>query len=260
MWRTELPVTLLVGLGAGLFAGLVGVGGSFVLIIVLVALGKLTQHQAHGTSLVVLVFTGLAGAATYAIRGAVDVPAAIALAAPAILTAPFGARFAHRLPEWKLKRAFGWFLVGVSVLVLLKGDLPGPSTPATGALGFTLLAAAGALNGYLAGMLGVGGGTLMVPALVLLGGFGQHVAQGTSLLAMVPTGVAGARAHWQLRNVVTPVLPGLVVGVFVGAYLGGSAAGALDDRTLRVLFALVSSGLALRLCRARPADSEGRST
>ncbi len=254
-WRSELATTALVGLAAGVFGGVVGVGGGFIMIMLMVGVTKLNQHQAHGTSVVALVFTGLAGAVPYALKGAVDLRAAAALAAPAVLTARYGALYAHTLPEWKLKRSFGGFLLFVSLLLLFKNRLPSSAEPAAGWIGLVVLAAVGALTGFLSGMMGIGGGSLMVSAMVLVGGFGQYVAQGTSLLAMVPTGVAAARAHWQLGNVVKRMLPGFIPGILVGAFLGGTLAGILDERTLRFLFAVLLVWTGIRFLRARRPSS-----
>ncbi|HEX7622549.1 MAG TPA: sulfite exporter TauE/SafE family protein, partial [Anaeromyxobacteraceae bacterium] len=214
-WRREAATLFVTGVVAGAFGGLVGVGGNVILILFLVGSGKLSQHQAQATSLVALVFTGLAGATRYGLMGAVDLAAAAALALPAILTARPGARYAHTLSEWQLKRVFGGFLLAVSLLLLLKHQLPGLSQPITGGHRMVVLIATGALTGFASGMLGVGGGSLMVPAMVLLAGFGQHVAQGTSLLAMVPAGAAAAHAHWRLGNVAKRLLPPLIPGVLI---------------------------------------------
>jgi uncharacterized membrane protein YfcA len=250
-WRRELAIMSLTGLGAGLFGGLVGVGGGVIMITLMIGVSKLDQHEAHGTSLVALVFTGVAGATTYGLRGAIDVPAAAALAIPAMFTAGWGARYAHALAEWKLKRCFGAFLVLVSVALLLKDRLPGVAEPVTGWRGIAALAVAGVVSGFVSGMLGVGGGSLMVPAMVLLVGIGQHVAQGTSLLAMVPAGAAGARAHWRYGSVVTRVLPGLIPGIVAGSYIGGNLAVALGDGTLRIVFAGILTWTGLLFLRAR---------
>jgi uncharacterized membrane protein YfcA len=234
-----IALSLGIGLTAGLFGGLVGLGGGIVMIPLMVRFAGLRQHQAHGTSLVALVFTGLAGAATYAGRGSIDVAAALSLAVPAMATARLGARHAHSLPEWKLKRAFGGFLLLVTALLLLKPYIAGASVPAVGFAKVSVLVATGAFTGFLSGMMGVGGGSLMVPAMVLLTGFPQALAQGSSLLAMIPAGTAGAHQHWQLGNVVRRLVPGLVPGVIVGAWLGGSLALRLTDETLRLAFAAV---------------------
>lgn len=118
-------MNLLIGLLAGIFGGLVGIGGGVVMIPLMVGVQKLTQHQAHGTSLVALVFTGLSGAVTYFLNGSLDFLAGLLLAATATFTARFGARSAHALPEWKLKRAFGGFLLLVALLLIVKPYLGG---------------------------------------------------------------------------------------------------------------------------------------
>jgi uncharacterized membrane protein YfcA len=103
----------------------------------------------------------------------------------------------------------------------------------------TVLLVTGALAGFTSGMMGVGGGAIMIPAMVLLAGFDQHVAQGSALLVMVPTGSAGAYTHWKLGNVRTNLLWGLVPGVLVGSYLGGTMAHSLSDSALRLIFAIM---------------------
>jgi uncharacterized membrane protein YfcA len=100
--------------------------------------------------------------------------------------------------------------------------------------------------GILAGLFGVGGGILFVPALVALG-LGQVEAQATSLLAILPTVAAGAwnqRRYGNLRAR-TALLLGLVsiVGVEVGAQIATS----LPETTLRRLFALLLFGVAAQL-------------
>jgi uncharacterized membrane protein YfcA len=74
---------------------------------------------------------------------------------------------------------------------------------------------------------------------VLLAGFDQHLAQGSSLLAMVPAGSVGAYAHWKLGNVRTALLTGLIPGILIGTYLGGTWAHALSEGALRIVFAMV---------------------
>ena len=66
----------------------------------------------------------------------------------------------------------------------------------------------GLVTGFLSGMMGIGGGAIMVPVMVLLAGFTQHVAQGTSLLVMIPAGAVGALTHQRLGNVVPELLWG----------------------------------------------------
>ena len=248
--------SLAIGLAAGTFGGLIGLGGGLVMIPLMVRFAGLRQHQAHGTSLVALVFTGLGGAATYASRGAVDVAAAASLAVSAMVTARLGARHALSLPEWKLKRAFGGFQLVVAALILSKPYLAGASAPAVGLSKVAVLVVTGGFTGFLSGMMGVGGGSLMVPAMVLLTGFPQVLAQGSSLLAMVPAGAAGAHQHWQLGTVVRGLLPGLVPGILAGTWIGSSLALRVSEATLRFAFASVVVYAGVRYLRApRPAPA-----
>jgi hypothetical protein len=232
-------MSFFIGLVAGLFGGLVGLGGGVVMIPLMVGIRKLTQHKAHGTSLFALVFTGIAGAITYFFEGSVDIAASALLAVTAVFTARAGAKFAHALPEQKLKRSFGGFLIFVSLLLLIKPYLPGLllSTAHWHRAGILLLA--GVFAGFFSGMMGVGGGAIMVPVMVLFAGMSQHMSQGTSLLAMVPGGGVGAYTHLKLGNVEGALLASLIPGILVGTYLGGTLAHKLPEAALRIIFAAV---------------------
>lgn len=248
-------MSFLVGLLAGIFGGLVGLGGGVVMIPLMMRFFRLTQHQAHGTSLMALVFTGLSGAVTYYLNGSVDLMASICLAAAAMSTSWLGALSAHALPEWKLKGAFGIFVIFVSLVLLSKPYFAQFSHPLAGWPRLAALLLSGAAAGFLGGMMGVGGGSIMVPALVLFLGLTQHTAQGSSLLAMVPAGGVGALTHWRLGNVVPNILLGLILGIILGTYLGGTLAHYLAEGSLRGIFAVVLIWLGLRDIRKAAAMS-----
>jgi uncharacterized membrane protein YfcA len=233
-------MSFLIGFCAGMFGGLAGFGGGVIMIPLMVGVLKVDQHRAHGTSLVALVFTGLSGAIIYSLKGSVNVTASVLLATTAVITARSGAHFAHSLPEWKLKRFFGGFLICMSlVMLLLKPYLPHFPGMETGWPKVVVLLLTGGFTGFVSGMMGSGGGAIMVPVMVLLLGFTQHLAQGSSLLAMAPTGSVGAYTHWKLGNTRTDLLKGLIPGILLGAYLGGTLAHYLSDGALRVVFAVV---------------------
>lgn len=238
-------MSFIIGLLAGLFGGMFGVGGGVVMIPLMVRVLHVGQLHAHGTSLAALVFIGIAGAITYGLKGSVDVIASVLLAATAIGTAHAGARYAHSLSEWKLKRAFGVFLLFVANVLFLKTYIPQFQFLLSGWLKIMALLIAGVLTGFLSGMMGIGGGSIMVPAMVILVGIDQHTAQGSSLLTMVPTGIAGALTHFRLGNVRTNLLTGLIAGVCIGTYFGGQVAHLMQGSTLRAVFAamLIWTGL-----------------
>jgi uncharacterized protein len=98
------------------------------------------------------------------------------------------------------------------------------------------LIAIGLIGGMLSGLLGVGGGTIMVPLLVFWAGYGQRDAHATSLGAIIPISIVSAAtlglgAHIDVRAAVL-----LTIGAIVGARVGASALARADDRKLQWLF------------------------
>lgn len=240
---------MLIGLTAGAFGGILGIGGGLIMIPLMVEILKLTQHKAHGTSLVALVFTGICGAITYASHSSIDIIAAALLALTAVLTAPFGARYIDALSERNLKKSFGAFLIFCSALLFLKPYLTNFISTVPGYTKIIILLTTGVLTGFLSGMMGVGGGTIMIPVMVILIGVTQHVAQGTALLVMVPTGAIGAFTHWRMGNVEKGILWGLIPGIICGTYLGGNVANIMTNNTLRLIFASMLIFVGLRYFR-----------
>ena len=228
-----------IGLAAGIFGGLVGLGGGAVMIPLMVSLLKVGQHKAHGTSLIALVFTGIIGTAIYGMNHNVDVAASMLLAVPAMITVRMGARYCNSLSEWKLRRAFGAFLIAVSVLMVSKSYLPHAASAPAEWLKIAILITTGLITGFLAGLMGIGGGALMIASMVLAAGYDQHMAQGSALLAIIPGGIVGAYTHWRLGNTEGYLLRGLVPGILLGTWLGGSFANVLPEINLRVVFAAV---------------------
>jgi uncharacterized membrane protein YfcA len=114
---------------------------------------------------------------------------------------------------------------------------------------YVALVAFGVLAGIASGLLGVGGGTLMVPFLTLAAGLTQHQAEATSLLVILPTAISGTIALRQRG--VGDVGRSLRFGVFgaIGAVLGALLALALPASTLRVIFAVFLAFVGLRLLR-----------
>ncbi|GAB6269728.1 MAG: sulfite exporter TauE/SafE family protein [Smithella sp.] len=243
-------ISFVIGLITGTFGGLIGIGGGVIMIPLMVEVLKLSQHKAHGTSLVALVFTGLGGAITYASHSTLNLAAAAFLALTAVLTAPLGARYCDVLTEKKLKKYFGVFLICCAAVLLLKPYLSDIIPPATGYTKIFVFLITGAFTGFLSGMMGVGGGTIMVPVMVILTGFSQHMAQGTSLLVMVPAGAIGAFTHWKMGNVEKGILWGLIPGIILGTYLGGNFAYLFSDNILRLIFVVVILWMGIRYVKA----------
>lgn len=257
-----LPTARAVALGvlAGVMAGLFGVGGGVILVPGLVLLAGLVQHQAHATSLAAIIITAPAALLPFAVEGAVSWPAAAALAAGAIAGAIGGADVMKRIPADGLRQLFGGFLLLVALRLVLPGT-GGTEADAAVALGageLGGLALTGVATGLLSALMGVGGGVVMVPAMVVLFGFGQHLAEGTSLAVIIPTALVGSWRH--ARNGYTRWRIGLVVGMggIAGGLAGGSLALLLPADVLQIAFAglLVVTGVRL-VRRARTAGTRG---
>ena len=90
--------------------------------------------------------------------------------------------------------------------------------------------------GLLAGMLGVGGGLVLVPGMVLLLNVEQHTAQGVSLAVITVTALAGAVTHYRQQNVVLKVVLGIAPAAVLFGFLGGIVANLIDASLLRRIF------------------------
>jgi uncharacterized membrane protein YfcA len=110
--------------------------------------------------------------------------------------------------------------------------------------GFVLL---GIATGVVASTMGIGGGIIFVPSLVVFFGFTQHIAQGTSLAIIVPTAVVGTVLHAKRGRVEWRVALLIAVGGVVGGLIGSRAALALDPDLLRRMFAALLVAIAVRM-------------
>jgi len=97
----------------------------------------------------------------------------------------------------------------------------------------------GLVVGVASGVIGIGGGILLVPILVLGFGFGQHLAQGTSLLAVIPTALSGALTHSRYGNVVWRAALWMGLGGLLGALAGAALALSLPREVLARAFGLL---------------------
>lgn len=103
----------------------------------------------------------------------------------------------------------------------------------------------GLAGGFAGGMLGIGGGAIYVPAMVILLGENQHSAQGASLAAIVPTAIVGSITHLRHSNIDIPVVAQVIPGAIVAAFVGGFIADKLDASTLQRIFGVVMVYLSL---------------
>lgn len=229
----------------GLSLGLIGGGGSIITLPVLVYLLNVAPHPAMGMSLAVVGATSLFGAALHYRNGNVKVPVALAFAAMGVIGAYHGARLTYLLSPPALLLTFASLMLVVSTRMLWAGHPA--EKPSPHKIRFERLLPAGLAVGVLTGFLGVGGGFLIVPALVLFAGIGMKEAVGTSLLVIAINSISGLAGHLQ-RSEFDLRLTSLVTAIaLLGAMIGTRFAHAAHPATLSKIFAVFVLVVALLL-------------
>lgn len=106
----------------------------------------------------------------------------------------------------------------------------------------------GIAAGMLSGLVGIGGGLIIVPALVYFLGFSQHTAQGTSLgLILLPVGILGVLQYYKHGDVDIKVVCILAVGFLIGSYFGSKVALNLPQATVKKIFAVLMIIIAAKM-------------
>ncbi|MBC7810491.1 MAG: sulfite exporter TauE/SafE family protein [Burkholderiales bacterium] len=247
---TISPVLLLIiGLAAGILSGMFGIGGGVIIVPALILLG-FTQLQANGTSLAVLILpVGLFAVINYYQAGKLKLYIAFLCAIGLMIGGFFGAKIALGIPATTLKQAYGVFLLYVayrfadprSWLAELRGQpaAPSPSENDDVKVVWYLILGVGLIAGVLSGMFGIGGGLIIVPALITLLHFDQKLAQGTSLGALLlPVGIGGLIEYANNGQLdINAALP-VAIGLLFGAFAGSKIALNLPAKTIKRLYAI----------------------
>lgn len=237
---------VLLGLAVGTASGLFGIGGGIIVVPVLVYLFGYYTRIAVGTSLLAVVFPAISGVITYAIDGNVNLLMAVLLAAGAIVGAQIGAWLLTVLPHRFVQWGFIFFMLVVIASLFIVVPSRDVEVEIDWVLGIALVAL-GVFTGMMSGLLGIGGGVIIVPLLVVLFGASDLVAKGTSLLVMIATGASGTLANLRRRNVDPPA--SLVIGIAAAAAtpFGVWIAYSLDPFTANVVFAVFLAVVIVRM-------------
>lgn len=202
----------------GASLGLLGAGGSIIMLPVLVYVIGLEPHAAVPLSLAIVGTTSLLGVVFRSTGSQIDWPTALIFGSAALGGAYLGSRLSALVPGALLLLAFGLLLVVVGVRMWRAPDEEDDSPRLRRRP--SLMLAAGALVGGLTGFLGVGGGFLIVPALGSIGGLGMRRAIATSLVVIAMSSIAGLTSHLVQGNSV-PL--GLAVALTIAALVGAAA-------------------------------------
>ena len=236
---------LFVGLGAGFLSGIFGVGGGILIVPGLIFFAKMDQRRAHGTSLAAVLPISLSSLITYWAHDHVDWHVAFWLAIGAVAGAVLGTKLLKTVRHDVLSYGFATILIASAVRLYW-------TTSADGRTGLSVAAAValvaiGLATGTLAGLLGVGGGVVMIPAMVLLLGEINVIAKGTSLAVIIPTSLMGTWRNRKSANV--DVLAATIVGLsgIASAVAGGSIAAKMSESLSNGLFATLLVVVAVQM-------------
>jgi len=226
------------GAVAGGLCGLLGVAGGVVIVPVLTSrrIG-MARATASGTTIAAVLPISVVAALTYAGLHNVDEPAASAIVPGAAAGVIIGALLATRVRASVLRVLFQIVLLATAVRLLIALPSGSINHIGLGVPAAVTLCALGAVAGLASGLLGSGGGSFLVPALVLGFGLLQQVAQGTALLALIPIWIIGALTHHKAHTL------GLREAAVLGSCgaltvpLGAAIASHVGALPLRAIFA-----------------------
>lgn len=230
-----LPIlTVVLAVLVGISLGLLGGGGSVLTVPLLVYVAQQGPQEAIATSLLVVAATSALGAVSHARAGRVRWRTALTFGAAGMVGAFGGGRVGSLLPGTVLLVLFAVLLVVTAVAMLSGGRSVDDS--ARGHAGVWRILLHGAVVGFVTGVVGAGGGFLVVPALVLLGGLPMHTAVGTSLVVIAMKSGAGFLGYATSTQVDWPLALAVVAAASLGAVVAGRLSGRIDADRLRAGF------------------------
>jgi len=239
-------ITVLLGAVAiGLVLGLLGSGGSILTVPVLVYLAHQPDKVAIAESLAIVGGIALVGAIPYARLKLVDWHSVLYFGVPGILGTYMGAAAARWVPGAVQLALFAVVMMLAAIPMFRGGPEVEEGVGPRKRQALWKVAGEGLAVGVLTGLVGVGGGFLIVPALVLLGGLSMRLAVGTSLLIIAIKSAAGFWKYTEVLAGVGQQVDWGLIGLFTAVGIGGSFLGSAFSQ--RVPQAQLKRGFAIFL-------------
>ncbi|MBW7881141.1 MAG: sulfite exporter TauE/SafE family protein [Caldilineaceae bacterium] len=240
----NLIVDLLLGFAIGISLGLLGGGGSILTVPALVYVVGQTPQAAVTASLMIVGANSMVGAFMHRSQGTLNWKIALIFGGVGMAAAYLAAGWSKVLPSDALMVLFALLMLAVGLFMILK---PTPSAENPQGRGWLMTTISGVVVGLLTGFLGVGGGFLIVPALVMLVGLPIRQAVGTSLIVIAMNSLAGFLGHLQGPPVDLQIVVTFVTAGLTGALVGARLAKLVHPEHLRKGFAFFVIGLAVFL-------------
>jgi len=248
MWD---PLLLLVifGFFIGILASMTGVGGGVFIVPILTFFYDFRVNSATGTSLTAIIFTAIASTINYARQKRIYYKTGLLLAVTAAPGAYLGGWIAKITQEQLLGLIFGAFLILVAARMIVSlaqrkeadKTLPVKTDAELVRSGKIIIigVALGFFGGFASGLLGIGGGTLIVPIMAFALGMPIHLATATSMFTMIFTATSGVAEYYQAGLVNFPIALLFAAGTVVGAQVGAFTSKKISNRNLTVIFSIM---------------------
>ena len=237
-------IAVVAGLLIGASLGALGGGGSILTVPALVYLLGLSPHRATTASLMVVGAAAAVGAIAHARSGRVRLKTGATFGLLGIAGSYAGSLASAAVPANVLLAGFGLLMLTVAAVMILRrrGRAHSGRAPVSTGTRHTIMVAAAATGvGLITGFFGVGGGFVVVPALVLVLGFDMPTAAGTSLVVIAVNSAAAlaARAGHGSLTLDWPLIGTFAAAAVIGALAGGSLAGRASPQRLSAAFTVL---------------------
>ena len=263
MTSVHIIILLATGAGVGFTSGLLGVGGAFIMTPIQFGVftsmgipGKMAILLAFGTNLMVILPTAVSGTWRHYRKQAVWWKAALIMGSCSFIAAFGGATLATHLSGASLKIAFGVIVVASGIRMLIAREAQSEQKPKDNPW---LWIACALPIGFVTGLIGIGGGVLVIPMMVLGLRFRMHTAIATSLAMMILTSFGGIIGYI-INGINVPNLPAYSIGYvnltsgflllitsIVMAQVGAMTAHRLPAKQLRYIFIALMFYMGLRM-------------
>ncbi|MEE6164240.1 MULTISPECIES: sulfite exporter TauE/SafE family protein [unclassified Mycolicibacterium] len=231
-------IALTVALAAlvGISLGLLGGGGSILMVPLLTYVAGMDAKQAIATSLLVVGVTSTVSTISHARAGRVQWRSGLLFGVAGMAGAYAGGRLGHLLPGSLLLIGFAVMMIASAVAMLRRRRTPVTPAPAPRRTPIGKALTLGVTVGLLTGIIGAGGGFVVVPTLALLAGLAMPVAVGTSLLVIAMNALAGLAGQVTTLSVDWKIAAMVTVAAVVGSLVGARLTARVDADVLRAGF------------------------
>ncbi|WP_163098903.1 sulfite exporter TauE/SafE family protein [Peribacillus alkalitolerans] len=265
-----IVLLIIIGLSSGTIGSLIGLGGGIIIVPALLffssasgLLTPLTPQVAVGVSTVVMIFTGLSSTLAYMKHKTVDYKSGFIFFAGSALGGILGALMNKHMELDDFNLYFGIFVILISLVLMIKDRLKPVSFKETFQIkrvfkdpdgkefhyGYNVLPALliSIAVGFCSGLFGIGGGSLIVPAMILLFLFPPHVAVATSMFLVFLSSMVNSVTHISLGNVNWAYAAALIPGAWFGAKLGAYINKKLTSKSLVNILRIMLLIIGIRL-------------